>query len=91
MPLNLSLGITVAARVSVRWTVCRRHRENEIIQMMSIRVQEVRSIDLSCNRNISVTQVTKFLDLYPNITTLIALHTPNLAFENLSKALMGRH
>jgi hypothetical protein len=51
---------------------------------------EVTSIDLSCNGNISVALVAKLLVLCPKITTLTAVQTPNLPFEALSKAVVGK-
>jgi hypothetical protein len=48
------------------------------------------SIDLSCNCNVSVALVAKLIVLCPKITTLTAVQTPNLPFEALSKALVGK-
>jgi hypothetical protein len=45
---------------------------------------------LSCNQNVSVALVAKLLVLYPKITTLTAVQTPNLPFEAISKALVGK-
>ena len=50
-------------------------------------LRRVKSIDLSCNVNISVTTVEQLLRLCPNITTLTVVQTPNLPLETLGKAL----
>ena len=66
--------------------------EGEILQVVkgNTNLQEVKSIDLSCNSNVSVATVENLIDLCPNITTLIVVQTSNLPFVALSKALTGK-
>src|SRR5262249_25761120 len=67
--------------------------EGVIMQVVgdNTRMQEVASVDLSCNTNVSVALVAKLLVLFPNITTLVAVHTARLPFEALSKTLVERN
>jgi hypothetical protein len=64
--------------------------EDAILQVVKKNTMEVTSIDLSCNDNVSVALVAKLLVLCLKITTLTAVQTPNLPFEELSKALAGK-
>jgi hypothetical protein len=61
----------------------------QVVQENTCR-QEVTLLDLSCNSNVSIALMAKLLVMCPNITTLTAVHTANLPFEALSKALVGR-